>query len=125
MDFGNLDVSVKSEEGVWMVIKDLEGDETDARVKVVGQDSKVFKKRMHRLADISRKKKNGLKAAELEREYLETYSACCIEFENCMVGKKEIKGDNLEDTMEFLEKFRFILDQVAEFVGDRGNFLSN
>lgn len=125
MDFGKLDVSAKSEEGVWMPIMDLDGEETDAKIKVVGQDSKIFKRRIHRLTDISRKKKNGLKAAELEREFLETYSACCIEFENCYIGKKEIKGDNLEDVVDFLEKFKFILDQVAEFVGERSNFLSN
>jgi hypothetical protein len=125
MDFGKLDVSAKSEEGSWMVIQDYEGDETDARIKVVGQDSKIFKKRMHRFADINRKKKNGLKAAEIEREFLETYASCCVEFENCFVGKKEIKADNLEDVIEFLETFRFILDQVSTFSGDRSNFLSN
>lgn len=124
MDFGKLDVSAKSEEGVWMVIEDPFGEETDAKIRVVGQDSKVFRRRMHRLGDINRKKKNGLKMAELEREFLETYSACCVDFENCYVGKKEIKADNLEDVMEFLEKFRFILDQVSEFAGDRSNFLS-
>lgn len=123
MDFGKLDVTDKANEGVWMTVCDLEGSDTDAKIKVVGTDSKIHNKRIQRIADISRKKKNGLKAAELEREMLETYAACSVDFEKCFIGKKEIKAENFEDIIDFYKRFRFVLDQVVEFANDRSNFL--
>lgn len=122
-DFGKMDVSKKGEEGVWMTVEDPEGEPMDARIKIVSVDSKIYKRRIHRIADMQRKKKNGLKAAELDREMLETYAACSVDFENVFDGKKEIKAENEEDVIEFYDKYRWVLDQVAEFAQERANFL--
>jgi hypothetical protein len=55
MDFGKLDVSKASEEGAWMVICDYSGAKTDARLKLVGRDSKAYKRARTKLAEQDRK----------------------------------------------------------------------
>lgn len=124
MDFAKYDASDKINEGEWMVLKDPYGEDTDARIKIVGTDSKIFKRRLHRLADQERKRKGGLKAADMEREMLETYAACCVDFENCFYKKKEIKPDNFEDVLDFLS-ISWVVNQVSLFAGDYTNFLSS
>jgi Cu/Ag efflux pump CusA len=123
MDFGKLDVSKKADEGAWLTICDLDGVETDAKIKVAGIDSKVFKRRMNKIMDAQRKKKNGLNSAEAEREMIETYATCTLDLENCFIGKKEIKAENVGDVIDFYKEYRFVLDQVVEFSGERSNFL--
>jgi len=125
MDFSKFDLVEKANEGAWMTITDPFGEETDARVKLVGTDSKLYKRRLHQIGDKNRKVKKGLKAAELETEMLQTYAVCCVDFEKCFLGKKEVKADNQEDVIAFFESYPPVLDQIAEFLGDRTNFLSS
>ena len=124
MDISKLDVSKTMEEGSWMTILDHDGEPTEFRLKVVGQDSKIYKKRAMKVSDKQRKKRNGLSLHELEKELIETYAMCIVDQENIDIGKTPLDVNDLEAKIEFLSQFAFITEQVGEFVKDRSNFLS-
>jgi len=123
MDFGQFNAQATMDEGKWLTLNDPYGDPTDAKIKVVGPDSKTYKRELRRIADLEKKKRNGLKAAEMEQHMIDTYAACCVDFENCYIGKKEVKAGDTESIKE-LVAMTFITPQISEFIGDYTNFLS-
>ena len=123
MDFGQFDARKKMEEGEWLTLKDPYGEPTDAKIKLVGTDSKAYKRHMHQLADLEKKRKNGLKTAEIEEAMIDTYVSCIVDVENCSMGKQVVTVDN-KDLLRELVSMSFVVTQINEFLGDYTSFLS-
>jgi hypothetical protein len=126
-DLATLDTNKASEEGVWCDIENPKtGELTDIRIKVLGIDSKAYQNQTRKIQDKNLKKgfrgMKTLKTETLDNNKIDLICVCTVEWENVTYN-----GEVLECTMEnkrwLYKTFRWIFDQVDEFVGDRGNFL--
>jgi hypothetical protein len=126
-DLAQLDTNKASEDGVWCEIENpANGESTGIKVKVLGMDSKVYQDQTRKIQDKNLKKgfrgMKNLKTETLDNNKIELICVCTTEWENV-----EYNGETLECNMEnkrwLYKTFRWIFDQVDEFIGDRGNFL--
>jgi len=126
-DLAKLDTNKASEEGVWCEIENpANGESTGIKVKVLGMDSKAYQDQTRKIQDKNLKKgfrgMKNLKTETLDNNKIELICVCTTEWENV-----EYNGETLECNMEnkrwLYKTFRWIFDQVDEFIGDRGNFL--
>lgn len=95
---------------------------------VVGQDSRVYRRRRNELVDAVRSRKRQLKAAEIEEEAIRLVAAGVAGWSNIPWTDKDTgKGVLLEFTsdnlLQFLEVYRPAFDQTNEFIAERANFL--
>jgi hypothetical protein len=114
----------------WMATDDeeLEGA-VPCTFNVVGQDSRVYRRRRNELVDAVRARKRQLKAAEIEEEAIRLVAAGIVSWTNIPWTDKETgRGVLLEFTsdnlLQFLEVYRPAFDQANEFIAERANFLS-
>lgn len=97
-------------------------------LRVVGQDSKAYRRRKHELVDALRTRQKNLKAAQIEVEAMKLVSAGVIGWENIIWSDGENPAEPLpftdENLLMFLDVYRPAFDQVNEFVAERANFLA-
>lgn len=129
-------------EGVWMDIHTPNGDVTGLRFKVLGTDSKVYKKGVNTKLAKERALRTGAKLSPAEDQELTmaTFSNCVVDWEG--VGSyEEVKKFN-EDGSEKIEKVfkplpctpdnvkniflnsSIVYEQVVKFGVDNANFLA-
>lgn len=120
MDLKNFE----TEDSGWLVINSPSGEVTDIKIKVASRDSETFRKAQRRITEAERKRAKGLKPAESERMWLDTFAKCTVDWENLQIEGKDIPC-NYENAMMVYENYNFVLEQVMAFIVDRENFLSN
>lgn len=131
-DLGNFE-ALASSEGVWMQVRHPVTDaplkntkDELVRIKLVGRDSPQFlaKSREFMNKRIKRGKLVLGSAEQLEVEKAETLAACTMNWEG-MLNKTEVFPFTSENAYSIYSapKWRWIADQVDEFIGDRANFL--
>lgn len=89
---------------------------------VVGQDSRVYRRRRHEMVDALRNRTKQMKSAQVEEEAMKMVSAGVTGWSNIPWegGLMEFSNENL---LRFLDSYRPAFDQVNEFIADRTNFL--
>ena len=127
IDLAKLDTSKASEEGVWCDIENPStGETTGIRIKVLGIDSKVYRDHTRKVQDRNLKKgfrgMKNLKSETLDANKIELICVCTTEWENVSNNGKKSPCD-VENKKWLYKTYRWIFDQVDEFIGDRGNFL--
>lgn len=127
IDLATLDTSKASEEGVWVDIENpATGEATGIRIKVLGMDSKAYLDHTRKVQDRNLKKgfrgMKNLKSEVLDNNKIELICACTVEWENIQFNS-EVMLCNPENKKWLYKTYRWIFDQVDEFIGDRGNFL--
>lgn len=89
---------------------------------VVGQDSRIYRRRKHEMVDALRTRQRTIKAAQIDDEALKLVSAGVMGWKNIPWEGEllEFSNDNL---LKFLDGYRPAFDQANEFIADRTNFL--
>jgi len=123
VDLSAFDTIKGSEEGKWMEVFAPDGTPIGAKIKLTGKDSKVYRSRVKKLAQKERLKKK-MDLTDLENEMLDIHVACTLDWEGIVDNGKELEF-NSENVRYVYEKYRWLLDDVVEFVGDREHFLAN
>jgi len=126
-DLASLDTNKASEEGVWVEIENpANGEFTGIRIKVLGMDSKVYQDQTRKVQDRNLKKgfrgMKNLKTETLDNNKIELICDCTTEWEAVEYNGEPLEC-NAENKRWLYKTFRWIFDQVDEFMGDRGNFL--
>jgi len=131
MDFKIMDTSVKSNDGVWMPIRNIESGEPiidektgkPVRWKVCGTNSKIFQKQQKIMADAEKRTRKGLSTAEQTEYARKIYSACVLEWECMEDGNKplECTPENVRLVFDTSEP---IFKQLVEFIDTASNFLA-
>lgn len=129
-DLSAVNTSKKSNDGVWMQIKDLDGnvlanDEgQEMAILVYGKDSARYRKFISDAFKANAGRKTERTFEELEASNIELLSDMIGGFRNIVLG-----GEPLEYTKEaaksLMADFPVIREQVDTFVGSRANFLLN
>lgn len=109
--------------GKWTVTSNPDADGAlPCTFTVVGQDSRVYRRRKHEMVDALRARQKAMKSAQIETEAMKMVSAGVTGWANIPWdgGLLEFSDDNL---LKFLDLYRPAFDQTNEFIGDRTNFL--
>ena len=127
IDLAKLDTNKASDEGVWCQIENpATGDSTGIRIKVLGMDSKVYLDQTRKVQDRNLKKgfrgMKTLKSETLDNNKIDLICACTVAWENVKYNGEDRICD-AENKRWLYKTYRWIFDQVDEFIGDRGNFL--
>jgi hypothetical protein len=127
VDLSSLDTSKTADEGSWCEIEHPStGESTGIRIKVLGMDSKVYISHTRKIQDRNLKKgfrgMKNLKTEVLDNNKIELISECTIAWEN-VTFNGEVKPCTTENKHWLYKTYRWIFDQVDEYIGDRGNFL--
>ena len=127
IDLAKLDTNKASDEGVWCQIENpATGDSTGIRIKVLGMDSKVYLDQTRKVQDRNLKKgfrgMKTLKSETLDNNKIDLICACTVAWENVKYNGEDLICD-AENKRWLYKTYRWIFDQVDEFIGDRGNFL--
>lgn len=127
IDLAKLDTNKASDEGVWCPIENpATGDSTGIRIKVLGMDSKVYLDQTRKVQDRNLKKgfrgMKTLKSETLDNNKIDLICACTVDWENVKYNGEDRICD-AENKRWLYKTYRWIFDQVDEFIGDRGNFL--
>lgn len=127
IDLAKLNTTKASEEGVWHDIENPStGEATGIRIKVLGMDSKVYQDHTRKVQDRNLKKgfrgMKNLKSETLDNNKIELICVCTVAWENVQYNG-DVLECNTENKKWLYKEFRWIFDQVDEFIGDRGNFL--
>jgi hypothetical protein len=131
-DFADeMDTRTRSEEGVWLPIKKLDGftplmarNGKPVRIKVLGPDSTVFRKLTRKMLRERMQAASAGKELEdnVDEEQANALTACTVDWENVL----DREGNPVPATPEILKGFYRthpgIADQVDQFINQRQNF---
>lgn len=134
MDLSEIKITEKSNEGARMEVIHpvsgsiiMDGENKPMWVMVAGRHSdhyvKSSRKVMDRRLKNSRGKKINLSSEQIENESTETLARCVLDWYIIVDGK--VPGKTFEEVYAVLmdPRFRFLRDQIDEFVDDESNFI--
>ena len=132
MDLNDLNLDAQAEAGAEMHLahpvtdEKLMNDGKPMTLNLIGTESKQYRAKEHefqnkRLNKISRGKK--LNMSVNDDETCDLLSVCIVGWSGLVMGGEEIEFSQRE-AVKLLMKFKWIRDQVDEFVGDRTNFFT-
>jgi len=123
MGLKKYDTIKKSEEGQWMDVEYPDGTEDGAKIKLVGCDSKLYRNKIKKLAEKNRNKKKGLSVVETEKASMNMYVACTLDWEGIAYDDDTPIEFNRENVEKVYTEYPWLLNDVAEFIAERENFL--
>ena len=89
-------------------------------------DSKTYQDFSRKIQDKNLKKgfrgMKHLKAETMDSNKIDLISTCTVDWKNVQYEGEDLPCD-AKNKRWLYRKFRWIFDQVDEFIGDRGNFL--
>lgn len=96
--------------------------------KVVGSDSRLYRRRRNELVDAVRSRAKTLKAAQIEAEAMRLVAAGVVGWENIPwtdkeTGQRVLLSFTSDNLLMFLETYRPAFDQANEFIAERSNFM--
>lgn len=131
-DLAAFDTAQNGNDGARMVVRHPEtyqplmaADGQEVTILVAGADSEVAQKAVRKATNkrlASRRLK--LKAEELEEEKIETVALCTLDWHGIVVDGEQVPC-TVENVKKVYRRFRWLMDQVDEFSGDRANYLGN
>ena len=115
MDLNSIDISL-CETGADMIVQDIDGNDTDATITLLGSESKVGRKLM---LDFMRSIKDG-KSEEGDSDKI--LSELTIGWKNIKIEGKEVKFSK-EKAYELYRDYPILKKQVDIFVSNSKNFV--
>lgn len=128
MDLSLFDTSEKSQEGVlYTVLHPGTGLETDIKIRLAGMDSEHYRNEVKRQSEIRinrLKEQKELSEEEKERLDVQLVVALTLDWEGIQDKGKELKFSKQEATRIYSHiGYRWLFNQINQFVGNRANFL--
>lgn len=115
----------KLEETAWLEsVYAPDGEKTDIRIELASRDSQKYQARIKKLAEKNRKALKGLDINTVEKETMNIYVACTINWENIQDNGKDVPCTP-EEIERIYTMAPWIFEQVREFIEDRANFLAS
>ena len=123
-DFTKLDFATKAEEGAVMQVKNpLTGEALGATITLIGTDSKAFRDLAKQRATAALKRtKEELENYDSDDEMSLMLSKCTLAWSGVEEGVEAVEFSQ-ENALMMYRKYRWLRDQVDQFIGDRANFL--
>ena len=115
MDLRSIDTSL-CETGVDMIVKDIDGNDTNATIKLLGSESIVGRKLM---LEFMRSIKDG---KQEEGDSDKILSELTLDWKNIQINGKDIKFSK-EKALEIYRNYPILKKQVDIFVSSNKNFL--
>lgn len=112
--------------GVWMDVM-FDDMKQDARILLAGSNSDQYAQYEKKAQKLFMKKGNGkIDPAELQKLNLDKWIACTLDWEGFKDGETELKCtvDNKRKIYSDRKKYKWLHDQVEEFINEDSNFLS-
>lgn len=125
MDLATLDTTAV--ESVPMRLKHPgTGQVLDTVLHVVGVDSDRYREKARQISNrrINSKQKRMLTIEEVEADNDSLLVSCIVGWDNVTIDGEKVEF-SLESAKKLIQRFRWIREQIDEFVGDRANFLPN
>jgi len=130
MDLANLNTKELGEKGAELHLlhpateEPLFHNEKPVTIRLAGSDSNLFRKANAAIVRRVQGKKGKQTSEEFEAAVTEQLAAVTLGFSN-LVFNGEPAVFSKEKAIEIYEEYRWIREQVAEFVANRANFLPN
>jgi hypothetical protein len=124
-DLSTLDIAAKAEEGAELsLVHPVTGEELGVYLRIAGKDSEIHLRAIRQLADKRSKKhlRNKLTAEDVERDSMEIRARVTLSWRGVVLDGEELPC-NRENALALYRRFPWIVEQVDEFVYDRGNYL--
>ena len=123
-DFTKLDFATKAEEGAVMQVKNpLTGEALGATITLIGTDSKAFRDLAKQRATAALKRtKEEQENYDSDDEMSVMLSKCTLAWSGVEEGVEAVEFSQ-ENALMMYRKYRWLRDQVDQFIGDRANFL--
>ena len=123
-DFTKLDFAAKAEEGAVMQVKNpLTGEALGATITLIGTDSKAFRDLAKQRATATLKRtKEEQENYDSDDEMSVMLSKCTLAWSGVEEGVEAVEFSQ-ENALMMYRKYRWLRDQVDQFIGDRANFL--
>ena len=123
-DFTKLDFATKAEEGAVMQVKNpLTGEALGATITLIGTDSKAFRDLAKQRATAALKRtKEEQENYDSDDEMSVMLSKCTLAWLGVEEGVEAVEFSQ-ENALMMYRKYRWLRDQVDQFIGDRANFL--
>jgi hypothetical protein len=127
-DLATLDTSKKSNEGGWMEVKHpITGKSIpDAKILLAGTDSEIWRSAQRERADgrmAAGLSGAVLTTAEIDAEGTLILAKCTLGWSGIAIGGPTPMTFSRENAGAAYSRFRWLRDQVNEYVGARANFL--
>lgn len=103
--------------GAWMTILDLAGNETDARLRLAGSNSKIAKK--IRFEYVNRTKGSAT-AEQSEAALQRLVAACTLEVENLKLNGVAVTPETIGTVYK---AYPYLFAQANTFIHDESNFV--
>ena len=127
MDLRNLDTVAACERGMEVIIRDLQNQDSNMLISVVGVDSATYRKEHQRLqakTAIAEKRGKPIVGEELEALYIELSAKCTTGWKNMELNGVDV-AFNFEKALEVYNAYPTIKTQVFVALYDRDAFLGN
>lgn len=121
MDLSSLSISESSK----LILKHpVTGDELDGSILLCGKDSDTYRKQYgEMIKKISSDQAKGSDSDFVKLD-IDVYVACTIGWENISIGDDQLEFTPDNVRMVYTDqRFKWLHDQVVEFVGKRENFM--
>ena len=132
-DLSKLDTADEAEQGTTMDVRHpltgevlLTPEGTPVTITLLAEDSTSYRRAQHRAQNrrFSKGSLNKLKAEELENDQLEIYAAVTRAWSGLAFGEEDLPCTRSNALALYRrEGFKWLVDQIADFVKDRANFL--
>lgn len=121
MDLQNFDLASKADEGIWVTIRNpITGEDTDAKIKLAGKDSQLFRKLVFQALDKRARKNTVTTAEEAADDTLRVVAKCVLAWEGISEGGQPLKLDaNGDVARQLFRKYTWLFEQVQEGMAAR------
>lgn len=130
-DLAALDGAATAEEGAVLELRHPNSGELiftpdgkPVTIRLAGEDSFLYRRAQHTAQNrrFSRGALTKLRAEELENDQVEIYAACTLAWTGIALDGQDLPCTRQNALMVY-KRFRWVVDQVADFIRDRANFL--
>ena len=124
-DLANLDTTKTAEEGAELsLIHPSTGEDMGIFLRLAGVDSPTYTRAMRASADRLAKAfiRNKFSSEENEREYLDLLARVTLAWRGVIIDGQTVPCTR-ENALALYRRFKWIGDQVKEFIADRSNYL--
>lgn len=119
----------RANEGAWLTLRHPgSGEELDAKIKLRGRDSEVYRRKVREAQNrrVKEAAKNGgtVPVEEIEEDGTEALAACVVEWQDIEENGQSVPFSE-ENARRLIATYPWIREQVDRFVSNRAHFFGD